>query len=336
MAASEGMENMNLAAVIREIGRGAAGSRDMSSVEAQALYAAILDGQVPDLEQGAIAIALRMKTETIDEMVGFLAAANERLPSLARPAGHLRPVLIPTYNGARRSANLTPLLALLLQRFGVPVLVHGLSADYGRVTSEQIFAEFGLQACSSLAQAQLAIDEYGLAYVPLPLLSPGLDRQLALRNRLGLRNSAHSLVKMLDPFRGEALLLAAATHPDYITSMRAVLTAAGAHALLLRGSEGEPFANPKRRPLIEHLHDGVSDILFEAERDSLRVLPQLPETCDAGATVAWMHRVLAGEASLPLPIANQLACCLYACGRASNFNHAKALVAIECAGLAIV
>jgi anthranilate phosphoribosyltransferase len=336
MAASEGMENMNLAAVIREIGRGAAGSRDMSSVEAQALYAAILDDQVPDLEQGAIAIALRMKTETIDEMVGFLAAANERLPSLARPAGQLRPVLIPTYNGARRSANLTPLLALLLQRFGVPVLVHGLSADYGRVTSEQIFAEFGLQACSSLAQAQLAIDEYGLAYVPLPLLSPGLDRQLALRNRLGLRNSAHSLVKMLDPFRGEALLLAAATHPDYITSMRAVLTAAGAHALLLRGSEGEPFANPKRRPLIEHLHDGVSDILFEAERDSLRVLPQLPETCDAGATVAWMHRVLAGEASLPLPIANQLACCLYACGRAGNFNHAKALVAIECAGLAIV
>jgi anthranilate phosphoribosyltransferase len=332
----QGIEVIDLAAVIREIGRGAAGARDLSCAEAQALYAAILDGQVPDLEQGAIAIALRMKTETIDEMVGFLTAANERLPSLGRPAGKLRPVVIPTYNGARRSANLTPLLALLLQRFGVPVLVHGLSDDYGRVTSEQIFAEFGQPACSSLAQAQLAIDEYGLAYVPLPLLSPGLDRQLSLRSRLGLRNSAHSLVKMLDPFHGEALLLAAATHPDYLTSMRAVLTAASAHALLLRGSEGEPFANPKRRPQIEHLHDGASDILFEAERDSLRVLPQLPETCDAGATVAWMHRVLAGEASLPLPIANQLACCLYACGRASDLNQAKALVAVECAGMAVV
>ena len=332
----EEVDPVDLAAVIREIGRGAAGARDMSSAEAQQLYAAVLDGQVPDLELGAIAIALRMKTETIEEMVGFLAAANARLPSLGRPAGNLRPVVIPSYNGARRSANLTPLLALLLQRFGVPVLVHGLSDDYGRVTSAQIFAEYGLQACSSLAQAQLAIDEYGLAYVPLPLLSPGLERQLSLRSRLGLRNSAHSLVKMLDPFAGEALLLAAATHPDYITSMRAVLTAAGAHALLLRGSEGEPFANPKRRPQIEHLHDGSCDILFEAERDSLRVLPQLPETCDAGATVAWMHRVLAGEASLPLPIANQLACCLYACGRASDFHQAKALVAVECAGMAVV
>ncbi|MEF8769703.1 hypothetical protein [Candidatus Accumulibacter contiguus] len=47
-------------------------------------------------------------------------------------------MVIPTYNGARRNANLTPLLALLLQRFGVPVLLHGLSDDYGRVTSEQV------------------------------------------------------------------------------------------------------------------------------------------------------------------------------------------------------
>lgn len=329
------MDCIDLAALIRDIGRGAAGARDLSRSQAQQLYGAMLDGDVPDLEQGAIAIALRMKTETVDEMAGFLAAANERLPRLGRPPGALRPIVIPSYNGARRGANLTPLLALLLQRFGVPVLVHGLGDDYGRVTSEQIFAEFGVQACRSLAQAQLAIDEYGLAYLPLPLLSPGLDRQLALRSRLGLRNCAHSLVKMLDPFHGEALLLAAATHPDYINSMRAILTMSGAHALLLRGTEGEPFANPKRRPLIEHLHDGVSDVLFEAERDSLRALPQLPETCDASSTVAWLRRVLVGEASLPSPIANQLACCLYACGRSSDFNQAKALVAVECAGLAV-
>ncbi|WP_313953316.1 DNA-binding protein YbiB [Accumulibacter sp.] len=330
------MTGIDLASVIREIGRGAEGARDLSRAEAQQLYGALLDGSVPDLEQGAIAIALRMKTETVDEMAGFLAAANERLPRLGRPSGAVRPIVIPSYNGARRSANLTPLLALLLQRFGVPVLVHGLGDDYGRVTSEHIFTAFGLPSSSSLQQAQLAIDEYRLAYLPLPLMSPALERQLALRSRLGLRNSAHSLVKMLDPFHGEALLLAAATHPDYITSMRSVLATGGAHALLLRGTEGEPFANPKRRPLIEHVHDGVSDVLFEAERDSLRTLPQLPETCDADATVAWMRRVLAGEAQLPAPIANQLACCLYACGRASDFNQAKALVALESNRLATV
>ncbi len=330
---------MNYTHIIREIGRGSAGARDMSREEAQLLYGAMLDGGVPDLELGAIAIALRMKGESNEEMVGFLSAARERLHSLRRPQGRIRPVVIPSYNGARKSANLTPLLALLLQRFGVPVLVHGLIEGYGRVTSAQIFREFSLGSllpCTSHAQAQQAMDEHGLAYVPLSVLSPGLNDQLALRARLGLRNSAHSLVKMIDPFKGEGLMLAAATHPDYIDTMRDVLSAVGTRALLLRGTEGEPFANPKRRPRIEHLHDCVADVLFEAEHDSLKTLPHLPETCDAKATVDWMRRVLAGEYPLPQPLANQLACCLYASGYADDFNQAKAIVAVEGNGMTLV
>lgn len=330
---------MNYTHIIREIGRGSAGARDMSREEAQLLYGAMLDGGVPDLELGAIAIALRMKGESNEEMVGFLSAARERLHSLRRPQGRIRPVVIPSYNGARKSANLTPLLALLLQRFGVPVLVHGLIEGYGRVTSAQIFREFSLGSllpCTSHAQAQQAMDEHGLAYVPLSVLSPGLNDQLALRARLGLRNSAHSLVKMIDPFKGEGLMLAAATHPDYIDTMRDVLSAVGTRALLLRGTEGEPFANPKRRPRIEHLHDDVADVLFEAEHDSLKTLPHLPETCDAKATVDWMRRVLAGEYPLPQPLANQLACCLYASGYADDFNQAKAIVAVEGNGMTLV
>ena len=115
--------------------------------------------------------------------------------------------------------------------------------------------------------------------------------------------------------------------------MRDVFSGLGGHALLLRGTEGEPFANPKRRPRIEHLHDGVCDILFEAEHESLKTLPQLPETCDAKTTADWMRRVLSGESALPPPISNQLACCLYASGYADDFNQAKAIVAVEGSGL---
>ena len=324
---------MNYAHFIREIGRGSEGARDMSFEEAQQLYGAMLDGGVPDLELGAIAIALRMKSESVEEMIGFLAASNERVYSLQRPAGRIRPVVIPTYNGARKGVNLTPLLALLLRRFNIPVLVHGLIEGYGRVTTAQIFREFGMMPSTSQSQAQQLLDESGLAYVPLSVISPGLSNQLALRSRLGLRNSAHSLVKMLDPFKGEGLLLAAATHPDYLDMMRDVFSGLGTHALLLRGTEGEPFANPKRRPRIEHLHDGVCDILFEAEHESLKTLPQLPETCDARTTADWMRRVLSGESALPPPISNQLACCLYASGYADDFNQAKAIVAVEGSGL---
>jgi len=325
---------MNYAQCIREIGRGSAGASDMPLELAQQLYGAILDGGVPDLEMGAIAIALRMKGESVEEMIGFLGAANQRLNVLRAPPGRVRPVVIPSYNGARKGANLTPLLALLLQRFGIPVLVHGLIEGFGRVTSAQIFREFDHLPVLSATQAQQALAERGLVFVPLPVLTPALADQLALRSRLGLRNSAHSLVKMLDPFAGQGLLLAAATHPDYLTMMREVLSALGAQALLLRASEGEPFANPKRRPNIEHLHDGAIDLLFEAEHDSLKALPHLPESCEVKATADWIRKVLNGEVVVPAPIANQLACCLYASGYVDDFNQAKAIVAVEGPGLA--
>ena len=70
---------MNFIPFIRELGRGSEGARDLSLEEAQQLYGAMLDGGVPGLELGAIAIALRLKGETVDEMVGFMAAVNERL-----------------------------------------------------------------------------------------------------------------------------------------------------------------------------------------------------------------------------------------------------------------
>lgn len=320
---------MSYAQYIKEIGRGAAGSRHLHYAEARALYGAMLDGGVPDLELGAIVLALRVKGESLEEMQAFLDATNERAYALRPPFGRPRPVILPSYNGSRREANLTPLLALLLQRFGVPVIVHGLIEGYGRVTSGQIFREMGIMPSASLTQAQTALDERNLAFVPLSTLSPGLANLIVLRGRMGVRNSAHSLAKLLDPCKGNSVLIAAATHPAFIDLMRDLLLGLGSRAILLRGSEGEPFANPKRRPRLEYLHDGVGELLFEAEHESLLSLPHLPAGSDAASTALWIRQVLDEHLPLPLPIANQLACCLYASNYADDFNQAKAIVSVE-------
>ena len=320
---------MNFAHFIREIGRGKEGARDLEFAEAQQLYGAMLDGGVSDVELGAIMIALRMKGEAIEEMAGFMAAVNERLYALDCPRDRIRPVVIPSYNGARKGADLTPLMAMLLQRFGIPVLVHGPIEGYGRVTSAQILREFGILPVTSRVQANQQLKDGQLTFVPSSVISPGLAQLLSLRGRLGLRNSAHSLVKMIDPFAGRGLVLAAATHPEYLEMMRELLAKLGVSALLLRATEGEPVANPKRRPRIEYLHDGIVDLLFEAEHDSLKSLPHLPEDCDVRSTVDWMRAILSGVHAIPAPLANQLACCLYATGYAEDFNQAKAIVAVD-------
>jgi anthranilate phosphoribosyltransferase len=120
---------------IKEIGRGKKGARSMTRDDARALYAAMLDGRVSDLELGGVLLAMRIKGESVDEIAGFLDAAEDSFERLPAPPGQYAPVLIPSYNGARKMANLTPLLAMLLAREGVPVLVHGVTTDPGRVTS---------------------------------------------------------------------------------------------------------------------------------------------------------------------------------------------------------
>lgn len=320
---------MSYAHIIKEIGRGAEGSRDLERADAEWLYGAMLDGGVPDLELGAIVLALRMKGESDEEMGAFLTSANARVHALQNPSATLRPVVIPSYNGARRGSNLTPLLALLLRRYGVPVLVHGLLEGYGRITSGHIFRELGILPAGSHGQAQQALAADGLAFVPLPAIAPGLSSLLALRARMGVRNSAHSLVKMIDPFAGEGVILAAATHPPYLDTMRNIFCESRASALLLRATEGEPFANPKRCPRIEHLCDGRSEVLCEADHGSMKALPQLPDGADAADTAAWTQKVLDGRVPLPQPIARQLAACLYASGHAGDFNQARAIVAVE-------
>jgi anthranilate phosphoribosyltransferase len=324
---------MSYAQYIKEIGRGPQGARDLAQDDARQLYAAMLDGGVPDLELGAIILGMRVKGESLDEMLGFLSAVDERINLLEMPHGRVRPVVLPSYNGARKDANLTPLLALLLQRFGVPVLVHGLLEGFGRVTTGLIFRELGVMPMASNLQAQTALEAKGLAFLPLTALCPGVHNLLALRSRMGVRNSAHSLCKLLNPFQGEAVLVAPATHPEFIELMRNILIARGQRGILLRGTEGEPFANPKRRPRLEYVHEGISEVLFEAEHESLRTLPNLPEAADAVTTAKWIRRVLDKQIPLPKPIANQLACCLVASGYAEDFNQAKAIVAVEANGL---
>src|SRR5438067_47552 len=179
------------AAFIKEIGRGVKGARSMSRIDAAQLYGAMLDGRVSDLEMGAILLAMRIKGESVDEIAGFMDAAEQSFAPLPTPPGEYAPVLIPSYNGARKLANLTPLLALLLARQGVPVLVHGVQQDPGRVTTAEIFAEMGIGPLGSSADMQDAFANHQPCFMPIEWLAPQLAHQLSLRQILGVRNSTH-------------------------------------------------------------------------------------------------------------------------------------------------
>lgn len=327
---AESENEMNVSSCIKEIAR-ADGA--LAEQDAHDLFAAMLDGGVADLELGACLTALRMKTESTGELLGFYRAASKRVYALRPPSTGLRPLVFSSYNGARREANLLPLLALLLQRIGVPVLVHGTLESSGRIASAYILRELGVLPCGSLSQAQKALDDDLLAFVPTAVLCPGLANLLALRNRLGIRNPAHNLVNLLDPFAGAGLRVISAGENAHLAKIEAFLVATGIDALLLRSTEGEAFANPRQRPKILFYRQGEPTVLFEEEMAPARTLPSEPASIEAAATAAWIRQALAGEVPVPHPLVNQLACCLYASGYTDDMNQAKAIAAVEAGGL---
>jgi len=286
-----------------------------------------------DLELGVFLSRLRTKTESVSELIGFQQAIDDRIVRLRPPSSTIRTVVVPTYNGARNQPNLLPLLVLLLRRLGLPVLIHGCLDGNGRIATAYILRELGILPCITPAQAQYNLDNDGLAFIPTAVISPGLASLLSLRGRLGTRNSAHTMVKLIDPFKGEGLKLVSATHPVYLERLGQFLTQTQSRALLLEATEGEPFANPKRRPKIIHYQDGLDTVLFEEEIGAPRHQPSQPASIQAADTAAWIKRVMAGEVPVPHPIAKQFAACLFACGYSQDLNRVKAIAAVEAASL---
>ncbi len=324
---------MNFGQIVKQLARHGPGAGDLSEDEAQALFAAMLDGGVPDLELGAVLTALRVKGESVAELLGFYRAVTQRLYPLRGRVGRLRPLAIPAYGGARSEHNLLPLLGLLLRRLGVPVLFHGTLEGSGRVACVYILRELGIMPSGTLAQAQKALDEELLTYVPIAALCPGLASVLALRHRLGLRNTAHTVVKLVEPFEGQGVRLAGASADEQLQRLAACLAVTGLPGLLLRSTDGEPFADPRRRPKIEWFNQGERCVLFDEEVGLVKPVAGLPGSIDAHSTAAWTRQALDGRAPIPYPLVNQLAACLYVCGYTEDMNQAKAIAAVETGSL---
>lgn len=290
---------MGIGHYIKEIGRGKDGARALSRLQAADLLGQILDDSVSDLEVGAFCLAMRIKGETPEEMAGFLDAVHARLNALPQLGPHPT-VVIPCYNGARKLPALAPLLALLLCQQGVQVCVHGSPTENSRTTSFEVLEALGYKTLTAVDQAQA-----GLNLVPTEVLNPALKKLLDVRRVVNLRNPAHSLVKLMNPCQGSALIVSSYTHPEYAVSMAQTFKLTQASAFLLRGTEGEPVADARRTPQMEFFQGGRAQTVQAAQAGALQSVPELPQP-NATETAAYIEDVLKQKREVPAPIALQV------------------------------
>jgi len=292
---------MGIGHYLRAIGRGRYGARAMGREQAAELFAQVLAGEVSDLETGAFCIAMRFKGITPSEMMGFLDATQARLarwPATRRPL-----VVLPSYNGARRRPLLTPLLALLTARAGLPVLLHGCQTETGRVSSQAVLAALGIPALS----APRLIADGELVHADTALLCPGIKRLLDTRQLIGLRNPGHSVVKLMQPGGGAQIVVSSYTHPEYADVMTETFERLGMSGMLSKGTEGESVADPRRAIQIDGFVRGQRRLLQAKQPGVTADLTGLPQAADAAATADYTRRVLQGQLPAPEAVERQVA-----------------------------
>lgn len=257
----------------------------------------------------ALAIELaRAEDGDVDSIVRSLRAVEPDVVRLGTPADAARPVVLPAYGGTVDTTNLTPLLALLLRRYAVPVLVHGRVGLAGGVETGAVLAELGLPAAPSAGDAQTRLAHDGIAYVDVGVLAPSLARLLmSPDNRPNAR--ARTLARLIDPFAGASYRVVGASNAAAdLPALRKLLEVTRANALLFVGVQGEPFVDPLQPSPLEHFQLGAPSMCSDS-----------PIAADASAplgsrsvaeTAEWTERVLVGEVPIPAALLGQLACCL--------------------------
>jgi anthranilate phosphoribosyltransferase len=243
---------------------------------------------------------MRIKGESVSELMGFMDALELHLNLLnlgSRPT-----VVLPSYNGARKQANLTPLLAGMLTSYGFTVLVQGVEKDLSRVTSYEIFESLGWPILRSTDTFGSLINLNAPIFCPLSVISPALQRLLDIREQIGLRNTGHVLAKLINPTLQKPWQVSNYTHPEYPEKLREFFQLRLAKAILIRGSEGEPTASLQRLPEMHFLLIKNQEVRSPEERfTDLNPFTQI----DAKYAALITEKILSGKILCPQSILRQ-------------------------------
>jgi anthranilate phosphoribosyltransferase len=230
--------------------------------------------------------------DAVGPALAQLHALEARTPRLDARADAARPIVLPAYDGTRAIVNQTPLLALLLRRYEIPVLVHGGAASPGAVGARAVLAELGVAATADAAEAQARLLHDGLAYFDLG--APADER----------------LARLFDPFAGDGYRVIGVASAEDLGFARKLLAATRADALLFRGAEGQPFVDPRRPVPLEQFTRGAAALCEQA--DDVNDEGEAPGGAQGSvaATAEWTERALVGEVPIPATLLTELACCL--------------------------
>lgn len=220
--------------MIREAIRKVTDGASLSLEEACQVMGEIMDGEATPAQIAALAVALRMKGETVEEVAGFAQTMRSRATRI-----HPRvPVLVDTCgtggDGAR-TFNISTTAAFVVAACGVAVAKHGNRAVSSACGSADLLEALGLPVDVDPPLVQEAIERLGIGFLFAPRFHPALRHAAGPRREIGIRTIFNVLGPLTNP-AGARRQVIGVYDPNLVEPIAHVARALGTeHAFVVHG-----------------------------------------------------------------------------------------------------
>ena len=182
---------------IRDALRTVSTGQPLSSEEAEAFMAAVLDGEVTPAQLGGMLVGMHARGETPGELAGFVRAMRSRAHTVSAPEGTID--TCGTGGDVRGTFNISTASALVVAGAGVPVAKAGNRAVSSQAGSSDVMRALGLRVEQSAEQAEVSLREDGFAYLHAPSFHPGMRHAGPVRMELGVRTAFNIIGPLANP-----------------------------------------------------------------------------------------------------------------------------------------
>lgn len=295
--------------ILDALNRIACQHESLSRSEARAVMSEVLDGQCTDTQIAALLVALRMKGETVEEIVGFaeaIRAAALPLPVADRAAlnaaGTDRDALVDTCGtggDASGTFNISTATSFVAAGAGVRIAKHGNRSVTSKCGSADVVEALGVNIALSPIQIAACLEHVGIAFLYAPAMHSAMKHVQRARQELRLRTVFNLLGPLTNPAAASAQV-AGVYALDLVEKLAEALSMLGLRrAMVVHGLDGLDEITISSPTRIAELRDGklrtfeITPEEFGLKRASLQEI----SGGDASANAEIIREVLSGKRS---------------------------------------
>jgi anthranilate phosphoribosyltransferase len=180
---------------------------DLTRAEAEEVMSIMLSGEATQAQLGSFLTALRIKGETIDEIVGCASVMQAKADHVAPKVAGNYIDLVGTGGDGTNTFNISTTSAIVSAAAGVPVAKHGNRAISSRSGAADVLEALGVNIMLEAPKVQACIENVGIGFMFAQIFNKSMKYVGQARGDMGIRTIFNILGPVSNPSNAKAVLI---------------------------------------------------------------------------------------------------------------------------------